>query len=223
MGTRFDGDLYDYIYKHTRNKLVFDVGANIGVITKFFLDSKAHVVAIEPQGELTNNKNFNGALVRNVCVSDKVGEVVFYANKSHSTLSSCFSGWKSIHPADRWVEIQIKSTTLDTLIEEFGKPVFIKIDVEGYEHEVLAGLSYKIDLIGLEFTGGFIDTFLGCVEHIERLGYEELITFKVHKIKKNSKLVERYSIVDVHEDTNALIDYFMELPKKQQGDLLVKL
>lgn len=28
-------------------------------------------------------------------------------------------------------------TTLDTLIDEYGQPDFIKIDVEGYELEVL--------------------------------------------------------------------------------------
>ena len=175
MGMRFDGGPYDNIYKYIENKLVFDIGANIGVETKKFLEAKAHVVAVEPQNELTNNENFNGALsVKNLCVSDQVGEIVFYTNKLYSTLSSCFSGWKSVHPTNKWVEVKMKSTTLDVLIKEFGKPIFIKIDVEGYEDKVLAGLSHKIDFICFEFTGGFTDTFINCIEHIERLGYKDL-------------------------------------------------
>ena len=47
---------------------------------------------------------------------------------------------------------QIEITTLDKLIEQHGKPVFIKIDVEGYELEVLNGLSKQIKMICFEYT-----------------------------------------------------------------------
>jgi hypothetical protein len=46
----------------------------------------------------------------------------------------------------------IEQTTIDNLIEKFGNPAFIKIDVEGYELEVLKGLSKETNLISFEYT-----------------------------------------------------------------------
>ena len=43
-------------------------------------------------------------------------------------------------------------TTLDALIAEYGKPAFIKIDVEGFELQVLNGLSQPIRYISFEYT-----------------------------------------------------------------------
>ena len=43
-------------------------------------------------------------------------------------------------------------TTLDKLIEEYGNPVFIKIDVEGFEFEVLKGLSKPVKMLSFEYT-----------------------------------------------------------------------
>ena len=51
---------------------------------------------------------------------------------------------------DRTMEVEM--TTLDKLIETYGIPVFIKIDVEGYELEVLKGLSKPVRLISFEYT-----------------------------------------------------------------------
>ena len=41
-------------------------------------------------------------------------------------------------------------TTLDSLIEKYGAPSYIKIDVEGYELEVIKGLSTSVQLISVE-------------------------------------------------------------------------
>ncbi len=49
------------------------------------------------------------------------------------------------------VKRQIKMTTLDNLISKFGLPQFIKIDVEGFEIEVLEGLTKAINTISYEY------------------------------------------------------------------------
>ena len=60
-------------------------------------------------------------------------------------------------------------TTLDILIEKFGVPKFIKIDVEGYELEVLKGLSHSIHLISFEYTvPEQIDKVIDCINQIEK-------------------------------------------------------
>ena len=54
--------------------------------------------------------------------------------------------------------------TLDTLITHFGKPDFIKIDVEGFEEKVFAGLSLQAPLISFEFTAAFPAPALRCMD-----------------------------------------------------------
>lgn len=52
-----------------------------------------------------------------------------------------------------WNQIRdIEITTLDKLIQQYGKPKLIKIDVEGFEFEVLQGLSHPIEFLSFENT-----------------------------------------------------------------------
>ena len=60
--------------------------------------------------------------------------------------------------------------TLDQLIALYGVPDFIKIDVEGFESEVIAGLSRPINFISFEFTPESINSTFKCIRHLESLG-----------------------------------------------------
>jgi hypothetical protein len=62
-------------------------------------------------------------------------------------------------------------TTLDALIERYGEPAFVKIDVEGFELEVLKGLSRRVPALSFEFTPECADTALACVAHLDSLGF----------------------------------------------------
>jgi hypothetical protein len=61
-------------------------------------------------------------------------------------------------------------TTLDELIGSYGVPDFCKLDVEGFELEVLKGLSQPVRALSFEFTFERLDTRLAAVEHVARLG-----------------------------------------------------
>ncbi len=61
-------------------------------------------------------------------------------------------------------------TTIDALIQEFGLPKFCKIDVEGFEYEVLQGLSCPISFIAFEFTREFINDAMLCIEYLGSSG-----------------------------------------------------
>jgi hypothetical protein len=63
--------------------------------------------------------------------------------------------------------------TLDTLIAEHGLPRFCKIDVEGYEEQVLAGLNTAIPMLSLEFQPERLEAAQGCVERLQTLGRYE--------------------------------------------------
>ena len=227
MGIKYDGEPYDYVYPYVKGKLVFDIGSYIGEVTKKFIDVGAKVVAIEPQSGLTKNENYKGVhTIKNLCVSDNTNDVVFYQCLKSKSISTCFNGWKARHPTMKWVKTKQKCITLNSLIEEFGKPVYIKLDVEGYEDKVLAGLSQRIDYISFEFTNGFIENFINCMKHIERLGYKKLTTFQKIKEKRKvsggRKIINRYKMVDEFYDVKSIIKFFKLLPKNRQGDLLIK-
>jgi hypothetical protein len=61
-------------------------------------------------------------------------------------------------------------TTFDELIEQFGIPNFAKIDVEGFELNVLTGLTQKIPLLSLEYTTPELtENLVKCIEYLNKL------------------------------------------------------
>jgi hypothetical protein len=64
----------------------------------------------------------------------------------------------------------VETETLDALISQYGKPAFCKIDVEGFEYNVLQGLSRQIDALSFEFSMGVVNTTIECIEYLAGLG-----------------------------------------------------
>ena len=62
-------------------------------------------------------------------------------------------------------------TTLDALIGKHGVPAFIKIDVEGFEEEALAGFTRAVKALSFEFTTIQRDVALACIERCVAIGY----------------------------------------------------
>lgn len=162
-----------------RGSLCFDVGANVGDRTATLVRLGARVVAIEPQiacvAEL--ERRFGDAVrVVSAAVGAKEGrEELLVAD--YPTLSTLNPQWiEAVRASGRFAEfdwtkrVQVDVTTLDTLIERFGSPEFCKIDVEGYELEVLRGLSQPIPALSFEFDHELLDSRLACVDHLDRLG-----------------------------------------------------
>lgn len=163
--------------------LCFDIGANLGNRTRCFRHLGCRVVAVEPQKSCFNSleKRFGQdaeTLLVRKAAGRKAGEATLHLSSNHvlASLSTTFiertshSGrFKSKWSGSETVEV----TTLDQLIDEFGDPAFIKIDVEGHECEVLAGLTRRVRALSIEWTPEFSENTRDCLRHIADLGEYE--------------------------------------------------
>ena len=152
--------------------LVFDVGANVGRKTQAFLELGAHVVAFEPQPECAEE-----ILLR--CGNHErltVHQCALGAEKSVALLDvSERSGLAKIvsSSALQTKTIEVEVYPLERFVERYGMPSFCKIDVEGFELQVLRGLSELPDAFSIEYhtsTDEQVADTKACLEHI--LGYE---------------------------------------------------
>jgi FkbM family methyltransferase len=121
-----------------RGAIVFECGAHHGaqtILLSRWVGGSGKVIAIEPIPEnvaiLKRNIDLNR--LTNVLVVDRaVG-----SQCGHQSMTRKSNGAISVTPRKG---IQVVSITLDRLAEELGlNPTFIKIDVEGYEYQVLEG------------------------------------------------------------------------------------
>lgn len=159
--------------------LCFDIGANLGGYTRTFLQVGARTVTVEPQKDCLQylNETFrNNSLVTVLgqAVGDKKGLMEMAICQERDSLSTLSEKWRTAgrHASDfTWKGTEkVSVTTLDALIEEHGLPQFCKVDVEGFEKEVLQGLSQKIPYLSFEFTREFFDDAETCLRLLEKLG-----------------------------------------------------
>ena len=67
--------------------------------------------------------------------------------------------------------VRVPVTTLDALIDRYGSPSFIKLDVEGFEVEALAGLTQPVPALSFEFTTIQRDLAIAGIERCAELGF----------------------------------------------------
>lgn len=177
---RLNRDLQFYSQFIDEGNLCFDIGANIGDKTEVFLRLGAVVVAVEPQESCWRflQRRFQNDNVKIIpkALDKSIGSKEFFIDRSHTISSMSWQWISSVRKSGRfsthkWSDRMIaETTTLDVLIEEYGNPAFCKIDVEGFEFEVLQGLSKPIMAISFEFVPEYLAPVLSCVEHLSKLG-----------------------------------------------------
>lgn len=170
-----------------KDDLVFDVGANLGNRVEVFLSLKCKVIAIEPQEAcaafLTWKFGNKIALIKSG-MSDHSGVEEFFISDSHTISSFSKDFINSVSDSGRFSNTSWKKkvtsevSTLENLIKQYGKPTFIKIDVEGYEPFVIRGLKSTINCVCFEYTvPELTDKSMECLEHLGSINSTYLFNY----------------------------------------------
>lgn len=162
--------------------LAFDIGAHVGDRTASFRRLGGRVVAVEPQPRVFRALRLihgrdPGVSLRNMAVGEKAGEVTFHINSANPTISTASADMLRAAPhAEAWraqtwdTSLKVPATTLDAIIAEHGMPDFTKIDVEGFETDVLMGLSHALPVLSFEITTLQRAVGMACVTRLMALG-----------------------------------------------------
>ena len=195
----------------TPGMLCFDIGAHLGNRTTVWLRLGASVVAAEPQPvciQYLQKKFGNNSKVFIIpkAIAAQIDRKTIHIsslNPAVSTLSETV--WMNrMHEAAsfnlKWdTSIEVETTSLDHLIMQFGLPGFCKIDTEGYELNVLKGLSNPIPLLCFEVISVNKELVEPCVDKLCSLGNYEFNwsvaeSLKFHLEKWTDKTGILYSI-----------------------------
>jgi FkbM family methyltransferase len=159
--------------------LCFDVGANYGTRIEAFLRLGARVVAIEPQDDVMHylvlkyRREPRVTLVH-AGLDESEGEREMYTcdTRGASSMSRELVDVQVLkHPNLQYGGVvKVPVTTMDRLIAQYGLPNFCKIDVEGFEFNVLKGVSQALPLLSFEYTPERIQPALDCIDHLAHFG-----------------------------------------------------
>ena len=162
--------------------LTFDLGAHVGNRTRALAALGCRVVALEPQPDCARLLRTLFAQRANVeiieaAVGERAGRAPLSVSDRSPTMTTLATEWRDDRASDpvfagvRWNRgVEVDTTTLDTLITRFGTPAFVKIDVEGAEPQVLAGLSQPVLALSFEFLPHALDYTRACVARLTALG-----------------------------------------------------
>ncbi|MFM8604296.1 MAG: FkbM family methyltransferase [Cyanobium sp.] len=202
-------------------ELCFDVGANIGEKSEALLQAGMQVVAFEPnpnvleelKARCQNHPNWS-LLQTGLGSNSKIATL--HIKKSHlaCSMKEDWEGECNI------ASLPVPIVTLDTAIEFFGLPFFCKIDVEGWELEVIQGLNQPIPLISIEFhlNEYDINKTVSCLNFLENLGNNEINIMPA----ETSRLLQSKWL-----DTDEFLRLFPAqisrlMPDNAYGDILIR-
>lgn len=162
--------------------LCYDIGAYNGNRTDTFLKLGAkQVITVEPTKYSYDKLKKKFAkepkvTLLKVGVADKEGKQNMSLCSS-SAFSTFEDSWKEEIETNpklanlEWTgKEEIDMVSLNNLIEKYGLPDFLKIDIEGYEEKAFSTLNYAIPCLSFEYLIKFPKRTMNCIYYLCALG-----------------------------------------------------
>lgn len=163
--------------------MFFDIGANIGMWSLANSNVCDKIIAVEASpytyNLLVNKCQQNNKIVyENYAVCNHTeGSITFYEEQNGNTLSTINKQWLTSSESrfynTAYREITVRTITIDALIEKYGIPSLIKIDVEGGEYECISSLTQKIDMLCFEWASEVNPISFNCLDYLVGLGFSQ--------------------------------------------------
>lgn len=162
--------------------LCYDIGAHVGNRLFTWLRLGARVVAVEPQPLCLNLlRRWYGRRPAVTLVAAAVGATrgaaTLWVSPATPTVTTLSQPWiaavqqtASFAHVDWQPGATVPVVTLDDLIGQYGEPAFCKIDVEGFELEVLRGLNRPLAALSFEYIAAARSMAVDCIDRLGELG-----------------------------------------------------
>jgi FkbM family methyltransferase len=210
--------------------LVFDIGAHVGNRTRALAALGCRVIALEPQADFARVLRLLFARnprveVVEAAVTAATGEDWLAVSERTPTVSTTATAWRDARAREsgfggvEWNRrVRVRTVSADALIARYGRPAFIKIDVEGGEPAVLDGLTSPVPALSFEYLPGAIGEVRACLDRLWVLAGESRYEF-------NWSVGESYELESAAWlDAEGLIAALASLgPDARSGDVYARL
>lgn len=124
------------------NDLIFDVGVNNGDDTAYYLERGYRVVGVEANPRFIEHANHRfereireGSLrLINAAIGSREGTTEFHVSDGNRGVWSSLDGANASQKGTPTRLIEVRCVRFGSLLEEFGTPYYLKIDIEGADH-----------------------------------------------------------------------------------------
>lgn len=195
----------------SKEDIIFDIGANMGITANWFAHRSKQVYAFEPHPDNISTiksqkklRNINNLTIYDIALGEKESKMQLHVKGFHGHHSL---GDVDNSPTVGKIEVNVRK--LDDVFGELNiaKIHFMKIDVEGFEADVLNGASKllndkKINYILFELQ----DTILNSIQRTSSEVFQILFTAGYQIIDLNGNLMSNSSSAIPNGDYLACLD-----------------